>query len=344
MKGPEANTMTAQSASKPATIAFIVPWFGSWPGWMPAFLLTCGLNPDVTWIIPTDELPLHAPRNVHFVNITLGEISERASRVLGFPVNIGSAYKLCDFKPLYGMIFEPELRGFDFWGHSDLDILWGSVRSFITPAITDRFDVICGSDSGVIGHCTLYRNCGDVSSYIVKMPFFNKLLSAPDCRQIDELWCNAWLHGGTGGIGRYLLSKILIKILCRRPLNRLLNRYSWYSTLWGDLFFHPRKSGPGARLPGGKRIMIYNRQLHKDGYAMQREGRLDFSWNAGRLVEKNGTEWLYLHFQYHKKLPVTFDGDFDLDVRAFHYSADETTSRFTAQPLSDRRLPVPGSS
>ena len=39
--------------------------------------------------------------------------------------------KLCDYKPAYGLIFEDELIGYDYWGFCDTDILLGDIYQFL---------------------------------------------------------------------------------------------------------------------------------------------------------------------------------------------------------------------
>ena len=54
------------------TIAFVVPYVGSWPSWFPAYLQSCRYNPSIRWIFYTDcELPSKAPANVEFVRGSL---------------------------------------------------------------------------------------------------------------------------------------------------------------------------------------------------------------------------------------------------------------------------------
>ncbi len=313
-----------------ASIAFIVPWYGPWPAWMPAFLLTCEQNPDITWIIPTESVPPPGPNNVLFVNMPLVELSARAKKALGFDVHIATAYKLCDYKPLYGLIFQKELEGIDFWGHADLDLLWGSIRSFITPEITKQFDVICGSDSGIIGHCTLYRNIPQLSSYILKMPGLQKLLTMPHYKEIDELRCNEWLHNGMRGLAGLSFRKCFFKVVYNPIAFRLFHRFKWHANLYGTLFFFSRKSGPGAVFSKNhKRLMIYNKQLHKSGSAMiQAQLKMEFAWGNGRLVENDGTEWMYIHFQYHKKFPMAINFTYPSPMRRFTFTTTNKESSF----------------
>ena len=46
-------------------------------------------------------------------------------------INLRSPYKLCDLKPAYGYIFNNLLKDFDYWGYSDLDLLFGNLDELL---------------------------------------------------------------------------------------------------------------------------------------------------------------------------------------------------------------------
>ena len=63
---------TASAEPAEPTIAFVVPYVGSWPSWFPAYLQSCSYNPSIRWIFYTDcELPSKVPANVEFVRGSL---------------------------------------------------------------------------------------------------------------------------------------------------------------------------------------------------------------------------------------------------------------------------------
>ena len=68
-------------------------------------------------------------------------------------VKIEKPYKLCDFKPAYGKIFEDYIVNYDFWGYCDLDMIFGNISQFVTTDILEEYDKI-----NKYGHFTLLRN------------------------------------------------------------------------------------------------------------------------------------------------------------------------------------------
>ncbi|GEN66778.1 DUF6625 family protein [Chryseobacterium rhizosphaerae] len=141
-------------------IALINCYFGkSWPSYFSHFLFSCKYNPDVDFILFTNlEAPFHIP-NVHFVHIKdLTEFSALASKKLNLNINILDGYKLCDFKPTYGLIFQEYLKNYDFWGYCDIDIVFGNIRYFMTEKILQKYDVISPHKNYPAGFFTLLKN------------------------------------------------------------------------------------------------------------------------------------------------------------------------------------------
>lgn len=141
-------------------IALINCYFGkSWPEYFKHFLFSCKYNPDVDFFLFTNlEAPFHVP-NVHFIKISsLTEFSKLAGEKLNLSINILDGYKLCDFKPAYGLIFQDYLQGYDFWGYCDIDIIFGNIRYFITEKLLKKYDVISPHKNYPAGFFTLLKN------------------------------------------------------------------------------------------------------------------------------------------------------------------------------------------
>lgn len=78
-------------------------------------------------------------------------------------ISLESPYKLCDFKPMYGYLFENYLIGYEFWGHCDNDLIFGNIADFITEYILKNYDRIFTR-----GHLSIYRNTPEVNSFFKK--------------------------------------------------------------------------------------------------------------------------------------------------------------------------------
>lgn len=142
----------------------ILPYFGKFNNYFPLFLRSCGANPSFDFLIITDDAtPYDYPTNVHVVRMTFAEFKAKAAQKLGFEPCLPSPYKLCDFKPAYGLLFEEYLDGYDYWGHCDCDLIFGNLDKFVTPILDKGFDKVFAA-----GHLTIYRNNKDNNRRFMK--------------------------------------------------------------------------------------------------------------------------------------------------------------------------------
>lgn len=141
------------------SIAYIIPYFGKLPKGFELWLLTCEANPTIDWILFTDdETQYNYPKNVKVNYIEYEQFKKRIKNHFNFSVVIDRPWKLCEFKSAYGEIFKQELKKYDFWGHCDIDLLWGDIRKFITDNILEKYEKI-----GFQGHSILYKNTPEVN-------------------------------------------------------------------------------------------------------------------------------------------------------------------------------------
>jgi hypothetical protein len=141
-------------------IALIICYFGKLPWYFDYFLHSCKYNPSVDFFIFTDDITYQKelPSNIKTIPQTLKGISDLASASLGFEVDITYGYKLCDFKPAYGLIFSEFLKGYDFWGQCDIDIIFGDIRGFITDELLNKYDLISVRHDWLSGCFLLFKN------------------------------------------------------------------------------------------------------------------------------------------------------------------------------------------
>lgn len=147
--------MTIQQPS----IILLVPYFGKWPEWFEFFLLSCKFNNSIQWQFYTDcIIPENPPDNVKFNSISFFDYKNKVSEALNINFNPDSAYKLCDLKPVLGFIHEDDIEGFDFWGFSDIDLVYGDLRKYYTAERLNKFDFFSTHERRVSGHLCLMRN------------------------------------------------------------------------------------------------------------------------------------------------------------------------------------------
>jgi hypothetical protein len=172
------------------SIAILTCWYGSYPWYFSYFIHSCSYNPTIDFIIVTDneESMPKKPENVKIVNKTLKEIKISASEKLGFKINIDYPYKLCDFKPAYGYLFPEIIKGYDFWGHGDIDVVYGDIRGFMTQDVLKTYDVISSRHDYITGTFCLYRNNKKINSLFKQSKDYKKVLASKEHFCFDE--CN----------------------------------------------------------------------------------------------------------------------------------------------------------
>lgn len=132
----------------------ILPYFGKFPNYFQLFLNSCAFNKEYNWLIFTDDKnKYNYPDNVKVVFTTLQDTKKLIEDKIGFEVCLETPYKLCDYKPAYGYIFEDYIMQFEYWGHCDCDMIFGNLKKILTPILNMNYNKIFAA-----GHLTVYKN------------------------------------------------------------------------------------------------------------------------------------------------------------------------------------------
>ena len=172
------------------SIVILTCWYGPYPWYFPYFIHSCSYNLtiDFTIITSNNESIPNKPENVKVIYKTKEEIINSASRRLGFTVNIDNAYKLCDFKPAYGFLFPEIIKGYDFWGHGDIDVVYGNIRNFMTAEILNQYDIISSRHDYITGTFCLFKNNKQMNTLFMQSKDYKLVLSSAEHFCFDE--CN----------------------------------------------------------------------------------------------------------------------------------------------------------
>lgn len=207
---------------------FIIPYFGDLPNYFELFAKTCGYNEDYNWIILTDDKKKHIiPDNVKIIKMNFNELRKIIQNKFDFKISLDRPYKLCDYKPAYGYIFEEYIKDYKFWGHCDLDIIIGNLNDFLTYDLFESYDkILC------LGHMILYKNTYENNRMFMK-EFHNRLLykevfTTSNIRVFDETF------GGSENINsifKYYNKKIYSKDL---SLNFYIDKNDFFKITYND--------------------------------------------------------------------------------------------------------------
>lgn len=165
------------------SIRLVVPHFGDRPSYFPLVLTSMAHNPDIHWLLFTDRPVPSPPPNLE---VRLCEFSDLAARIRGhfeFDVSLETPYKLCDFRPAFGEIFASELAGYDFWGHTDLDVVFGRIREHLPPEAFDADKILFQ------GNFALYRNTAEAAGWFrheVGRVSYRQAMTTPEAMHFDE--------------------------------------------------------------------------------------------------------------------------------------------------------------
>lgn len=180
--------MKTDKVSANKSIALISCYFGKLPWYFGYFIHSCKYNPSIDFYIITDDKgytkPL--PGNITLIHKTLHEISVLATEKLGFGVHIKHGYKLCDFKPAYGFIFGDILTPYDFWGHCDIDIIFGDIREFITVELLENYELISVRHDWLSGCFLLYKNTEKLNTLFLHSTDYKKVFTSDMHYCFDE--------------------------------------------------------------------------------------------------------------------------------------------------------------
>lgn len=169
-------------------IVILVWYYGYFPWYFKYFLHSCKFNPTVDFIIFTDLVyeGEDVPSNVIFKQKSLKEIQSLASEKFGYSVNMDTAYKLCDYKPTMGLLFSEYTRGYDFWGQSDIDVIFGDIRAFLTDELLTKNDFVSSRDEWATGCFTLFRNSEFMNTLFERGRDCKKIFTDPKYLGFDE--------------------------------------------------------------------------------------------------------------------------------------------------------------
>ncbi len=180
--------MTTNTSYKQKSIGVIICYIGKLPWYFDYFVHSCEYNPSIDFIIITDDTSYcrSIPTNLKLVYKTLTEIGVQAKIKLKLDVKITSGYKLCDFKPAYGVIFSDLLNPYDFWAFGDIDVIYGNIRNFITEDLLQNFDLISVRPDWIPGCFLLFRNNEKMNRLYTHSKDYQKVLTSDIHYCFDE--------------------------------------------------------------------------------------------------------------------------------------------------------------
>jgi len=120
-------------------INLILIYIGKLPIYFDLFLRSCVKNENIQWTLLTTEPVAHPlPENVRRLAFSLEDFERRVVDRLQIKPDIRWPYKLCDFRPAYGVLYPELVEGSDFWGFCDADVIFGDLRKFFPDSMFEN--------------------------------------------------------------------------------------------------------------------------------------------------------------------------------------------------------------
>lgn len=171
-------------------ICLFFPYFGKFNNYFNLWLLSASKNSLIDFYIITDNAYRLEKnmKNIFIINKTLKDIKKMANNILGFNCSLDKPYKLCDYKPLYNLIFNDICKDYDYWGYGDMDIVFGDLNSFVQSEMFSNKLCIFR-----LGHLSFFKNDESindirslVSSKIIKYVFSTSSICFFDEREYSR--------------------------------------------------------------------------------------------------------------------------------------------------------------
>jgi hypothetical protein len=143
------------------TKILLTPYFGDLPEWFDSFRPPKGY----AWMLDTD----------------LTKFKKRVKDKLGidYPGIYGNP-KVWDYRCALGLLYEDEIKDFDYWGTMDFDMVFGDMNQFLPDSELSRLDVYSGHNEYVCGCFSLYRNVPAVNELFKNYPGWEVEMFRPE--------------------------------------------------------------------------------------------------------------------------------------------------------------------
>jgi hypothetical protein len=266
-------------------LCVIAVYFGPLPNYFGLWLRSAQYNPTIDFYVITDQAVSAHPQNVKIIPYTIAQMQKRATEVLGFAAALDTPYKCCDYKPMYGRIFEKYIQKYDYWGHCDLDMIFGDLQAYFDAYTLYQYDKFLA-----LGHLSMYRNtpaCNDRYREPGALRNYGVVYSHRENYAFDEL----------DGVYR-IYQKNHYPVFSQNIFADISAQYTRYRLI--------------ETYPLDRRTINYEQQMF---YWENGKVYRDYYVNGVR----NRDEFIYIHFKKRADYPVNFE---TMNIEAFYISPE----------------------
>lgn len=149
---------------------FILCYFGQYNNYIDLFFESCRLNINYDWLIITDaNYSKKYPSNCKIIKMSFFDFKDLVQKNFDFKISLDQPYKICDYRPALGYVFENLISNYYYWGFCDCDLIFGNMDKLLTPILEKDYDKIFG-----LGHLSIFKNTYD-NNRLFMQPVNNEL-------------------------------------------------------------------------------------------------------------------------------------------------------------------------
>lgn len=288
-------------------IIILIPYFGKWPEWIELYFNSIERNSTIDFHFFTNcDSSISSSTNVFFHQMTFEEYKENAQNYLNVAINIPNPYKICDLRPFFGIIHQEIIKNYDFFGWTDVDVLFGDIRSFYSDNILNQYEVLSTHKTRLSGHLALLRNNEKHRTIGYKIYNWKQALQNPNFVGIDE-------HGITNALQMTLFDKIAEKFKFSKD-NLILNLIRKTKTT--KHYFVEQYTTPFTPIPW------------LDGSVNSAQPE-EWYYEKGVITNKRdkGRKFMYIHFMNFKSSTWRTDGSIAPWQSVFKYEVNDMNKK-----------------
>ncbi len=165
----------------------ISAYLGRLPPWFGVYARSVARNPSIDFLYLCDDRPPALHPNMRWIPTSLDDIRSRIRTTLGLEADALTPYKLCDLRPMFGVLFAEHIEPYGYWAHADIDVIFGDLRRHILDeGASADYDVISSHPTRLNGPLTFWRNRADVNSLFLRNESYREAATSARSMTFDE--------------------------------------------------------------------------------------------------------------------------------------------------------------
>jgi hypothetical protein len=202
-----------------------------------------------------------APDNVTVEPMSFGEMKDRLANRLGMEVSCEYPQKLVDFKPTYGAVLEEYLEDYDFWGCTDIDLVYGQIGDFVTDDLLNRHDIVACGDAYLTGPFFLFRNDSRTNRLYQKSSDHQRVFQTSDILSFTECnFCGPALKDGASIFDLDTEIETMTEVIRREERNGLRTSFRSLTSVHA---WPPVKWSEGHLMQRERELLLFHFVRHK---------------------------------------------------------------------------------